>query len=471
MKPYNVVNTLEDLIDLYWDDPAAFAVDMLDFKPDEWQENVLHDMARNRFVSVRSGQGVGKTGLEAVVCLWFLCTRPFPKVVCTAPTMHQLHDVLWAEISKWLTESKVSNLLKWTKTRVYMLGNQERWFATARTATKPENMQGFHEDYMLFIVDEASGVADPILESILGTLSGEENKLLMCANPTQTSGIFYDSHNKMRSRFKTHKVSSVDSNRTSKENIEMLLEKYGRDSDVARIRIFGEFPRGESDAFIPLEIAEYAKDSTLEIDKNITIGDIGVDIARFGDDETVISPRVGSKAFELTGYRNKETTETTGIVLRHAAEMLKEHPHLEKIYIKVDDSGVGGGVTDQLKERIHEQNLPYRVFPVINNSKANDDEYYENVGTEQWGVLREMLQESFTAYMQGKEPLIDLPNDDTLISQLSTRKYKITSRGKIVLERKDDMKKRGLDSPDRADAIVLSFYRPIFNIGPVNVAI
>ncbi|CAM3446179.1 Terminase B [Paenibacillus glucanolyticus] len=187
-KPYNVVT---DLFDLYWDDPVAFAEDMMGFDPDDWQCDVMMDVTQFPRTSVRSGQGVGKTGLEAALVIWFLCCRPNPKVVCTAPTKQQLHDVLWAEVSKWLENSMVKNLLKWTKTKVYMIGHEQRWFATARTAYKPENMQGFHEDYMLFIVDEASGVSDPIMEAILGTLSGAENKLLMCGNPTRTSGFFF----------------------------------------------------------------------------------------------------------------------------------------------------------------------------------------------------------------------------------------------------------------------------------------
>ena len=136
----------------------------------------------------------------------------------------------------------LSQLLKWTKTYVYMVGNEKRWFGVARTATKPENMQGFHEDNMLFIVDEASGVADPIMEAILGTLSGENNKLLMCGNPTKTTGTFYDSHTRDRALYKCHTVSSAESKRTNKENIESLIRKYGWDSNVVRVRVRGEFP-------------------------------------------------------------------------------------------------------------------------------------------------------------------------------------------------------------------------------------
>lgn len=463
MKPVNVVSTLETLLDLYWDDPAAFCEDILEVSPDDWQREVLNDLALHRFVSVRSGQGVGKTGLESWAIIWYLCTRPFPKVIATAPTMNQLFDVLWAECSKWLTESKVERLLEWTKTKIYMKGNRERWFATAKTATKPENMQGFHEDHMLFIVDEASGVDDKILEAIIGTLSGEENKLLLCGNPTKTSGVFYDSHNRDRSRYKTHKVSSMDSPRTSRENIEMLLEKYGPDSDVARIRIFGDFPRGESDAFIPLETVEQGVNTGLEIGSAATVLHIGVDVARFGDDETVLAHRLDHKVFPLDRYRKQGTTETTGIVIQKAKELMQQFDQVDRVKIKVDDSGVGGGVTDQLNEVVWQEGLPFEIFPVINNGKANDD-HYENIGAETWGEIRSILEDHMKAFLNGGDPIIDLPEDQQLITQLSSRRFKVTSRGRIALERKEDMKKRNLDSPDRADALALAFHDPAVQV-------
>ena len=458
MSSHAVQSTLVELLDVYWDDPVAFVQDMLDAEPDDWQRAVLRDLAGHRWVSVRSGQGVGKTALESWAVIWFLCCRPNPKVICTAPTQQQLQDVLWAEVAKWLEKAKIRRLLKWTKTKVYMIGHEERWFATTRTATRPENMQGFHEDYMLFIVDEASGVADPIMEAILGTLSGPENKLLMCGNPTRTSGVFYDSHNRDRHRFRTHKVDSRDSKRTSKENIQMLIDKYGADSDVVRVRVYGEFPKAESDAFIPLELVEYAANATVR-----PAGDtlhIGVDVARFGDDETVIAPRIGGKVFDLRTYNKQDTMVTAGWVIATAREMLQQFPQLRRVVIKVDDTGVGGGVTDRLNEVIREDRLyDWTVVPVNNSGKptSDEDEHYENRGTETWATVRDLLQESFSRHMRGEAPTIELPNDDRLIAQLSQRKFRMTSRGKLALERKEDMKKRGLDSPDRADAVVLAF--------------
>ncbi|TYS55759.1 terminase B [Bacillus infantis] len=462
-QPYNVFEDLIDLLDVYYDDPVAFVEDILNVEPDEWQIKVLRDIASDRLVSVRSGQGVGKTALESWVAIWFLTCRPYPKVICTAPTKQQLYEVLWAEIAKWLNNSLVKNLLKWTKTKIYMIGQEDRWFATAKTATRPENMQGFHEDNQLFICDEASGIADGIMEAILGTLSGDDNKLLMCGNPTRTSGVFFDSHNKDRADYKVHKVSSMDSTRTSEENIKMLIRKYGDGSDVCRVRVYGEFPRAEPDSFIALELVEQATE--LEIEPTGVTLDIGADISRFGDDETVIAPRIGMKVFDLVAHHKKDTMETTGTIVNTVRKYLAEYPHIRRVRIKVDDDGIGGGVTDRLNEIIAEEELGWEVYPIKNGAaaeNAEDNEQYNNRGTELWARLRDLVQENFSEYLQeGGEPFLQLPKDDKLVSQLTTRKFKFDSKGRLMLERKEDMKKRKLPSPDRADAVVLAFAEPI----------
>lgn len=138
---------LDESIPLWRNDPVMFFREVLNFEPDEWQAEAARDLAANPKVSIKSGQGVGKTGLEAAVFLWFITCFPYPRIVATAPTKQQLHDVLWSEISKWMSKSELlSMLLKWTKTYVYMVGNEKRWFGVARTATKPENMQGVCTD-------------------------------------------------------------------------------------------------------------------------------------------------------------------------------------------------------------------------------------------------------------------------------------------------------------------------------------
>lgn len=451
---------LIEALDVYYDDPAAFLEDMLGMQCDEWQKETAYDVGNNAKVAVKSGQGVGKTALEAGLIIWFLVCRPYSKVIATAPTMQQLYNVLWAEIKKWLDSSMVQQLLNWTKTKVYVTGDAERWFAIAKTATKPENMQGFHEDHMMIVVDEASGVADPIMEAILGTLTGDDNKLLLMGNPNRIEGVFYDAFNKDRDKFKTRTVSSRNSLRTSKDNIEMLEAKYGRDSDVVRVRVDGQFPKGALDSFISLETVELATESTLpqEDIEACDILHIGVDVARFGDDKTVITPRISTKVYEFRKYTKKSTMETAGYVLQCAAEYMAKFKHLKHAIIKVDDSGVGGGVTDRLREVVAEQKLKYTVLGINNGESATDD-YYFNLGAQLWGHIKELLEVNFSNNMQGKaEVMIELPPDDEMIKQLSVRKYFMTSKGKIRLESKDDMKKRGIGSPDTADSLSLALY-------------
>lgn len=455
-----LINALE----VYYDDPVAFLEDMLDMNCDDWQGEVAADVAKYAKVAVKSGQGVGKTALEAGLIVWFIVCRPYSKVIATAPTMQQLYDVLWAEISKWLDSSKVKNLLTWTKTKVYMNGDSERWFATAKTATKPENMQGFHEDHMLIVVDEASGVADPIMEAILGTLTGFDNKLLLMGNPNRIEGVFFDAFNKDRDKFKTHTVSSRNSKRTSRDNIAMLESKYGKDSDVVRVRIDGQFPKGALDSFISLETVEFACSKENRIKQQdidtAQILHIGVDVARFGDDKTVITPRISAKVFEFRKYTKKSTMETAGNVVKCYRDYMRQFPHIKKCLIKVDDSGVGGGVTDRLNEVIREEKLPCMVIPVNNGDSATDG-YYFNLGAQIWGNIKELLENNFSNNLQGKPDVqIELPYDEEMIKQLSVRKYHMTSKGKIQLESKEDMKKRGLGSPDTADSLSLALYDP-----------
>ena len=458
----------QERIPEYRKNPVLFAREVLLFEPDEWQRKALMDLAENPKVAIKSGQGVGKTGLEAVALLWFLCSYPYPRIVATAPTKQQLHDVLWSEVSKWMSRSPLlTEILKWTKTYIYMVGNEKRWFAVARTATKPENMQGFHEDNMLFIVDEASGVADPIMEAILGTLSGENNKLLMCGNPTRTSGTFFDAFNSDRAIYKCHTVSSADSPRTNKENIESLIRKYGRNSNVVLVRVFGEFPNQEDDVFISLSLIEHSLMIDEEIINPLQGISFGVDVARYGNDETVIVLNASGKVTLPIMFRGQSLMTTVGKIVQLYRQVIAEYPDYKgKIYVNIDDTGLGGGVTDRLAEIKQEERLGRMVIVPINAAgKVPDDviwdgtvkagDTYENLTTYLWGTVRDLLT---------TESLI-LPNDNDLVAQLSCRKYRLTSRGKIVLESKYDMKKRGIESPDRADAVALSCYRKkIFNI-------
>jgi len=424
--------------------PVLFVRQVLNAEPDQWQAETLQALADHSRVAVRSGHGVGKTTLEAWALLWFLFTRPFPKVPCTAPTRQQLHDILWAEAAKWLERAPaLQPYFEWQKTRIIQRQHPERWFAVARTANKPENLAGFHEEHLLFIVDEASGVPDNIFETIEGALTTGDAKLLICGNPTKNSGEFHDAFFKNRSLYWVKKVACSDSPRVSPEYRERLVKKYGENSDIVRVRADGEFPKAEPDTFIPLELVEAAIMREVEPEGPL---EIGVDVARFGDDETVLAARVGLKHVRLDVYQGQDTMVTTGRTVAMSKELMKEFGK-PKCIVKIDDDGVGGAVTDRLREIVREENLPIVVIDCHNGGVPDDKEHYEDWGTESWAQLRDLL----------KSNEIELIDDEDLVGQLSTRKYNITSKGKIKLESKKEMKKRGLKSPDRADAVVLAF--------------
>lgn len=424
--------------------PVLFVRNVLNAEPDDWQAETLQALADYPRVAVRSGHGVGKTALEAWALLWFLFTRPFPKVPCTAPTRQQLYDILWAEAAKWMERAPaLQPYFEWQKTRIIQRQHPERWFAVARTANKPENLAGFHEDHLLFIVDEASGVADTIFETIEGALTTADAKLLICGNPTRNSGEFHDAFFKNRSLYWVRKVACSDSPRVSPEYRKRLVQKYGENSDIVRVRADGEFPKAEPDTFIPLELVEAATMREVEPDGSL---EIGVDVARFGDDETVLAARVGMKHIRLDVYHGQDTMVTSGRVINMAKELMQEFGK-SKCVVKIDDDGVGGAVTDRTREVVREEGLHIEVIDCHNGGVPEDKEHYEDWGTESWAHLRDLL----------KKGEVELINDEDLVGQLSTRKYTLTSKGKIKLESKKEMKKRGLRSPDRADAVVLAF--------------
>lgn len=442
----NNIDELVNSMKKYIQDPVLFVRNVLKVKPDKWQEECLQAIANNGRVAVRSGHGVGKTALESWVILWFLFTRPFPKIPCTAPTQQQLLDILWPEISKWLKRSELmDSLFDWQKIKIQNRIFPERWFATARTASKPENMAGFHEEHLLFVIDEASGVADQIYETIEGALTTKDAKLLLCGNPTKNFGVFKRAFFEDRYLYYTIKVNCMDTNRVASDYCQRLIRQYGMDSDVVRVRVLGEFPKSEPDGLIPLEKIEAAMMREIEIDYDITTLHIGADIARFGDDETTIVPRIGNKTLGLFHYTKQDTTVTAGKILSITLGLMKEY-NKPFASIRIDDDGVGGGVTDILRERVFERNLNIEVIGCHNGGRANNPEHYANWITEQWCNLKQLLDGD-----------IEIPNDDELSAQLSTRKYSINSKGQIILEDKKTYKKRTHRSPDRADGLILAY--------------
>jgi hypothetical protein len=450
----------EDLVDMYYDDPVGFSEDILCFYPDSSQIDIMTSILTHKRISIRAGQGVGKTACLACLIIWYMMFRYHPKVIATAPTANQLNIVLWPEISKWLNGSYAQNYLSTTKTFIYRIGHEGTSFGNAKTAAKKENMLGLHAENMLIVCDEAPGISDDILEALLGTCSHPDNRIILIGNPTRNSGIFFDSHNSLKDNFKCIKISARDCARTDKKNIEMMEKKYGKDSNVVRVLIDGEFPLEEDDVYIQLSEVMAGINNDIHLEGEPVTIDIGIDVARFGDDETVITPKINNIVPPLVTHRGKDTMKTAGAAIRLAKELHLKYP-TPAIVVKVDDTGLGGGVTDRLKEIKQEENLKWlKVVPVkfgipLAKGSIAYNNYYDTT-TFMASVVKESLS---TVDKEGKSiPCgIKLPNDSDLLGQLTNRKYAIhNSKGQIKLESKDEMKKRGLVSPDRADSLFLA---------------
>jgi hypothetical protein len=416
-----------------------FVTHVIGVTPTHQQLDVLDAIDKGNWrISIRSGHGPGKSTLMAWIALWWLSTRPHSKVPCTAPTGHQLQDVLWGEISYW--HGKMAEpwkgCIEITSDMARHVIAPKSWYAAARTARKenPDALQGFHADHLAFLIDEASGVPEEIFQVAEGALSTPGVLVVMAGNPTRLEGSFYESFHNDRKHWSTFHFSSKDSPLVDKAYWTRMAERYGEDSDIYRVRVLGDFPRQETDALISLEMVEDAQNRTRPDGWERFPLVYGVDPARFGDDETALVKRRGSVVTEVMGVHKRDTMEVAGLV---ALEAKKDRPK----HIFVDTIGVGSGVFDRLVE------LGYPVVEVNVAEKAKDTEQFNDSRSELWWNVKEWIE---------KEAAV-LPDDDDLAGQLSTVKFRITSSGKVRIEGKDERKKRGLSSPDRADALMLTF--------------
>jgi hypothetical protein len=319
-----------------------------------------------------------------------------------------------------------------------MKGAEETWFAAAvpNTPHGAEGFAGAHEKYILQIFDEASAIDRAIWETAEGATAtdGGYRKWLVWGNPTRTTGAFFDCFHRNRHRWHTKYIDTRNCKYADQSQIAQWIEDYGEDSDFVRIRVKGQFPRAGSTQLISTEVVTQAT-----IRENIVpfgaVKLFGVDVARFGDDQTVICRRQGRKLEELHKYRGLDTMET-------AAKVAELSNLYEPDAIMIDEVGVGGGVVDRLKQ------LGFDVIPVNSANTADDTRMYKNKRAEMWGRMRDWL---VTA---------DIPDDRDLCADLSGPEYGYDEKMRIVLEKKTDMKKRGLASPDSADALALTFAYP-----------
>lgn len=423
--------------------PEQFVYEVLKVKEiEKWQLEALRALPNNMNLSVRSGHGVGKSAFLSWVIYWFATTHfPF-RIPCTAPTAHQLQDVLWGELALWRRkmDQRFQNLFDITSDRLTLRAAPQEGYAVARTARpeNPEAFQGFHCENILFIADEASGVDDAIFAPLEGALTTPGARSILTANPTRASGFFYDTHHRNRKHYYCMKASCLDSKLVSKEYEQKMRDQYGINSNVYRVRVMGEFPTEDADVLVPLSIVEPAVGREVVALEYAPVW--GLDVARYGSCLNALAKRQANVLLEpISTWGNCSTMETSGRLLRE----YKATPYeMRPAEILVDVIGVGAGVYD----RCEEMGLPVVAVNVGEEPSRMSDGRFARLRDELWWNVREWF-----ASLDNQ-----IPDDAFLIGELCTVRYGITSTGKIKVEGKAEMIARNVPSPDRADSLMLT---------------
>lgn len=443
-------------------DPVWFARHVLGVHPWSRQREILEAVRDSRMTSVRSCHGVGKTFIAASVVLWFLLSFPRSRVITTATTWKQIEKLLWHEIGQLHQRARfplggdcLTTALKLDDGR-YAIG----------LSSKPEEAEAFaghHAPHLLQVFDEASGVHPAIYEAAEGHLTSAGAKRLLIGNPTRSQGEFYDSHHRDRASYRRVTISYLDTPAftgekvpesvaaalLSREWVEDKRRKWGVGSPLWRIRVEGEFASTADTTVIGLGDVEDAQGRELSADPTRQRVVITCDVARFGSDETVIATRIGDRVRIVDTYIGKPTTETAGRVLAE----LRRYPAVHTRVV-VDDDGVGGGVTDMLRERLAGTGIT--VTPFNGGATALQPDDYPNRRSELWFTMADRL------------PDLDLDEDDQLAADLTAPEYRFDSHGRRVVERKEETKKRLGRSPDRGDAALLTLV-PAIDMTPIVV--
>jgi len=439
-------------------DPLGFTMFMYDWGhgqlaewdgPDWWHREVFAEIKAYLEgddnmplrIAVASGHGAAKTAFVAWMNLWFMSCRPHPQVVCTANTETQLNTKTWRELAKWHKMAANRDWFDWTATSFYLKAHPETWKANAIpwSENNTEAFAGTHEENVLVQFDEGSKISDKIWEVTDGVLTTHKNIWMVYGNGTRNAGRFYDCFHSKKKYWRTWQIDS----RTCKAStlhgtayLDSLIEQYGGiETDQARVRVRGLFPKTATRQLISTEAVEKCQNHQAEGFEYLPKV-MGVDIARFGENSSTICVRQGRKVFDIEVLPKQDLMQTA----HHVAEAIKrERP----VQIFVDGSGIGAGVVDRLRQ------LNFAVVDV-NGGNSSLNPRFLNKRVEMWWEMKEAI-----------DGLLELPKDSKLRDELTCVEYDFTEKGRIRLDRKADIMDEYGFSPDRADALAMTYAYPI----------
>ena len=420
--------------------------------PDEWQKEILVDIGRGvkdlssvTREAVASGHGIGKSALVAWIILWSLATHEDTRCVVTANTDTQLRSKTWAELAKWYRLFIGRDMFCFTATSLFSAqrGHDKTWRADAIPWSRdnPEAFAGLHNQgkRILVIFDEASAIFDEIWTVTEGAMTDRDTEIIWCVfgNPTRNQGRFFECFHKNRAIWNCKQIDSRNVRISNKQQLNQWAQEYGEDSDFFRIRVKGEFPSQSENQLISRELAEAARRRVVETRSyEFAPVVIGVDPAWTGEDMLAVVLRQGlySKVLEVTP-RNDNDMEAARRIMRYQDDYRADAVHI--------DMGYGTGVYSAGKDSGRSN------WRLVSFAERSDAPQYANKRAEMWGEMKDWLMDG--------GPI----NDDRLIQELTAPESRINHAGKQVLESKDEMRRRGLPSPNIADALALTFAYPV----------
>lgn len=442
------------------DDPVKFVRDNFKVEPDLWQVKALISFANrdNKIhrLSLQACAGPGKSTVLAWCILWFLTTQgekgSHPKGAAISVTQDNLKDNLWSEVAKWHQISDVTRFLfTWTKERIFANDHPETWFISARSFAKSANaeeqgrtLSGIHSKYVLFVIDESGDIPVNVLKSAeqaMSTADKEFGRIIQAGNPTSLEGMLYAAQSSLADKWEVIKITGDpdDPDRSPRIDAKWAAEQiktYGRDDPWVKSYILGEFPDSAINTLLSLEDVEKSMNRTVRA-TDITYSQkrLGVDVARFGSDSSIIVPRQGLVMFKYVEMRGFRTPDIAARVMEAKYKWGSESEFVD------GTGGFGSGVIDSMRQG------GANPFEVHFSEKSSDQRYY-NKRSEMWFKMAEWVKSGGCLY-----------KCNTLKKELLAPTYTFKN-GKFILEAKEQIKSRLGFSPDRCDALALTFYLP-----------
>lgn len=466
-----------------WGEPGSALEDYSG--PEPWQVDLLTDLGNGVATTVEaiaaarahnteaeslpillartSGHGIGKSACVSWIIDWAISTMEDTKGVVTANTENQLKTKTWAELAKWHRMGLTKELFRMTATALFSIDPEhEKTWRIDMVPWSDKNMEAFAGLHnkgkrILIVFDEASAIADSIFETTEGALTDKNTQIMwvLFGNPTKSSGRFRECFpgGRFEHRWNTAAVDSREVSITNKAQINKWIEDYGEDHDFVRVRVRGMFPRVDATSFISYELAMEATARALP-ENNMAPVVLGVDVARFGDDSSVVYPRRGRDARTLQPrvYKGLNTMQL-------ATQVYNAYIELRAVAVFVDGGGVGGGVVD----RLNQLNVP--VYEVTFGGKADNTNTedptakYLNKRAEIWGATRAWLKHGC---IPENIPMLE----NSVPTELSGPTYTYSREDYLQLESKRDMRRRGVASPDASDALACTFAYPSLEFTP-----